>query len=61
MEVESSVTADRGVVKLGRQKEAINSTVETRIKEHTFLGDSLLKALIFCVYNPYIRDGEVQV
>ena len=32
-------------------------TVETRIKEPTFLGDSLLKALIFCRYNPYIRDG----
>ena len=36
-------------------------TVETRIKEPTFLGDSLLKDLIFCLYNPYIRDGEVQV
>ena len=33
------------------------NTVETRIKEPTFLGDSLLKALIFCLYNPDIRDG----
>ena len=33
------------------------STVETRIKEPTFLSDSLLKALIFFLYNPYIRDG----
>ena len=33
------------------------STVETRIKEPTFLGDSLLKDLICCLYNPYIRDG----
>ena len=33
-------------------------TIETRIEEPTFLGDSLLKALIFCLYSPYIRDGE---
>ena len=33
------------------------STIETRIKEPTFLGDSLLKALIFCLYNPHIRNG----
>ena len=33
-------------------------TVETRIKEPTFLGNSLLKDLIFCLYNPYIRDGK---
>ena len=33
------------------------STVETRIKEPTFLGDSLLKDLILCLYDPYIRDG----
>ena len=32
-------------------------TVETRIKEPAFLGDSLLKALTFSLYNPYIRDG----
>ena len=32
-------------------------TVETHIKEPTFLGNSLLKALICCLYNPYIRDG----
>ena len=32
-------------------------TVETRIKEPTFLGDSLLKDLICCLNNPYIRDG----
>ena len=32
-------------------------TVETRIKEHAFLGNSLLRALIFCLYSPYIRDG----
>ena len=32
-------------------------TEETRIKEPTFLGDSLLKALISCLYNSYIRDG----
>ena len=31
-------------------------TVETRIKEPTFLGNSLLKDLIFSLYNPYIRD-----
>ena len=37
------------------------STVETRIKELTFLGDRLLKALIYCLCNPYIRDGEVRV
>ena len=33
------------------------TTVETRIKEPIFLGDSLLKDLFFCLYNPYIRDG----
>ena len=33
-------------------------TAETRIKEPTFLGDSLLKALICCLCNSYIRDGE---
>ena len=27
------------------------------MKEPTFLGNSLLKDLIFCLYNPYIRDG----
>ena len=32
------------------------TTVETRMKEPTFLGNSLLKDLIFCLYNPYIRD-----
>ena len=32
-------------------------TVETRIKEPTFLGDSLYKDLIVCLSNPYIRDG----
>ena len=32
-------------------------TVETRIEDPTFLGDSLLKAHIFCLYNPYIREG----
>ena len=32
-------------------------TVETRIKELTFLGHSLLKDLMFCLYNPYIMDG----
>ena len=32
--------------------------VETCIKDPTFLGNSLLKALICCLYyNPYIRDG----
>ena len=34
----------------------ISYTVETRIKEPTFLGDSLLKDLIFCLYN--IKDWE---
>ena len=34
----------------------VSSTVETRIKEPTFLGDSLLKYLIFCFYNPYMMD-----
>ena len=34
-----------------------DGTVETRIEEPTFLDDSLLKALVFCLYNPYIRDG----
>ena len=33
------------------------STVETRIKEPTFLGDNLLKDLTVCLYNPYIRNG----
>ena len=32
-------------------------TVETRIKEPICLDNSLLKALIFALYNPYIRDG----
>ena len=32
-------------------------TIETSIKEPTFLDNSLLKALIVCLYNPYIRDG----
>ena len=31
-------------------------TVETRIKEPTFSGDSLLKALICYLSNPYNRD-----
>ena len=35
---------------------SFNSTVETRIKEPSFLDDSLLKALICCLHNPYIRD-----
>ena len=35
----------------------MRSTVETLIKEPTFLGNSLLKDLIFCLYNSYIRDG----
>ena len=34
------------------------ATVETRIKEPTFLG--LLKDLICCFYNPYIRDGKCE-
>ena len=34
-----------------------NCTVETRIKEPTFLGNSLLKDLLVCLYNPYIRHG----
>ena len=33
-------------------------TVETSIKEATLLDNSLLKALIYCLYNPYIRDGR---
>ena len=33
------------------------NTVEIRIKEPTFLYDSLLKDLIVCLYNPSIRDG----
>ena len=28
-----------------------------RLKEPTFLGDILLTYLIFCLYNPYVRDG----
>ena len=32
-------------------------TVETHIKEPTFLDDSLLKDLMLCLYNPHIRDG----
>ena len=40
----------------------LRHTVETRIKEPTFLSDNLLKALIFCLYNPYIRDeGSVSL
>ena len=33
------------------------TTAETCIKEPTFLDDSLLKALTFCLYNPYIMEG----
>ena len=37
-------------------------TVETRIKEPAFLFESLLKALICCLYNQYIRDeGSVSL
>ena len=47
---------------LGLQERALTitslATVETHIKESTFLGNSLLKDHIFCLYNPYIRDGE---
>ena len=39
----------------------INTTVETGRKEPTFLGNSLLRLLLFAFYNPYIRDGEVGV
>ena len=39
----------------------INTTVETGRKEPTFLGNSLLRLLLFAFYNPYIRDGEVRV
>ena len=38
-----------------------SNTVETRIKEPTFLGNSLLKAIFCCFDNPHIRDGEVRV
>ena len=34
-----------------------NRIVESRMKQPTFVGDSLLKALIFCLYDLYIRDG----
>ena len=33
-------------------------TVETRIKEPTFLGDSLLKAI--CLYNQNIKDKKCE-
>ena len=39
------------------KRQYTSHTVETRIKEPTFLGNNLLKALIFCLYNPYIKDG----
>ena len=33
-------------------------TVETRIKEPTFLGDRCLKVPMFCFYNSFISNGE---
>ena len=35
----------------------VSHIIETRIKEPTFLDDGLLKDLIFCLYNRYVRDG----